>query len=314
MRFSAKSLRSGLVTATVFLAAILAVFASVHAQLAGEIVVASQRVTYSLILDTDVIRWEFQVPPPDGITINGTGQRTATAETDGATYIVIAWTSDSTARLLRLGSGVGPVPPVVGPTAELTSSAETIAKGQSVTLNWTAGGTSTGATLQGSPVAMTGSQAFTPSASTTFVLVATDGTRTAVAQRIVVVTDQPPPPPPVTQPWAVIVYESSAAMTPGQTDICRGKSLQDWFVLRKFLGPDKLPSLVRIDKDAVVEGPPDKAAWINAGRTAALASGKPLPLIVWSAGPLGQPTVEPLAADSAAQQTRIEALVKGVKK
>src|SRR5439155_1199878 len=85
-------------------------------------------------------------------------------------------------------------PPAPVPTATLSASAASIVSGQSVTLTWTTTN-ATSATLNGSAVAVNGSQAFSPAANTTYTLMAT-GAGGSVSKSVSVTVTAPPPPPP----------------------------------------------------------------------------------------------------------------------
>ncbi len=277
----------------------------------GEIIVTSQRVAYSLTLDIDVIRWEFQTQPPDGVTIAATGVRSAAAETDGAAYLVIAWTSETTARLLRLGSGDAPVPPVVGPIAELRTSADTVKRGQAVTLTWTAGGTATGATLQGLPVALAGTQTVTPQATTTYLFVSQDGTRTAVAQRIVTVSDLPPPVPPVAGLWILGVRDPLApGLTAEQVNAFDAADVRTFMAANCAKSPDGSPGFLFTSPTSDLSKMPQ--VW----RDAQAALAKDFPAVkppCWMVSNGKTKWAEPWPANSAAVLTRLQDAVKGMK-
>jgi len=91
-------------------------------------------------------------------------------------------------------------PPAPMPTATLTTSSSSIQSGQSVTVTW---GTTnaTSATMNGSAVALNGSQAYSPTATTTYTLVATNAAGSVTRTATVTVTA---PPPPVPAPTALL--------------------------------------------------------------------------------------------------------------
>jgi len=103
-------------------------------------------------------------------------------------------------------------PPVPMPTASLTASSTTIQSGQSVTLTW---GTTnaTSATMNGSTVALNGSQAYSPTSTTTYTLVATNSAGSVTRTATVTVTA---PPPPVPMPTALL-NAMPAAIQSGQS-------------------------------------------------------------------------------------------------
>jgi hypothetical protein len=119
-----------------------------------------------------------------------------------------------------------------------------------------------------------------------------------------------PKPTPVKTPFCVIVEESSTRPAdPGIRSIFLGGGIQRLFLDSKWLAPDGFPSYQIIDRNAVF-GQLDatRAAWLRASIDAAVTTGKPLPVLVWSAGPADKPTVEPLQKDEAAQIARIKAI------
>ena len=93
-----------------------------------------------------------------------------------------------------------PPPPPAVPTASLTANPNTIDKGQSTTLSWqTTNATDTSIDGIGA-VQASGSQAVTPTDSTTYTLTAKGAGGTQQATARVTVTAAPPPPPPAAGP------------------------------------------------------------------------------------------------------------------
>lgn len=91
---------------------------------------------------------------------------------------------------------------------------------------------------------------------------------------------KPDPKPTPAKPYAVIVYESSQKQSPIEAELINGQRLLDAFRAAGWVD-DGLPTIRRIDKDAK-RGTmtDDEWQWIDGARQAAIASGKPLPLIV----------------------------------
>ncbi len=110
-----------------------------------------------------------------------------------------------------------PPPTATLPTASLKASSSSILSGQSVTLTWTTSNASS-ATLDGSPVALSGSRIVLPSATTSYVLVATNaaGSSSATADVMVSAAPPPPPPPPATLPIANLMA-SAGSIQSGQS-------------------------------------------------------------------------------------------------
>lgn len=185
-----------------------------------------------------------------------------------------------------------------------SASPQQIKAGESATLIWKTSADSV--TINGVSVTQSGTQEVTPDKTATYTLVATTGAAKVTRQIVVTVGDDPTPGP-VEKLSAVIVYESSGALTPGQSDICKGKSLQDWFAASKH-------ELLRVDKDATFEGmPKERVDIIKSAILYAIASGKDFPLVVWTGKPGGSKTVEPIKADAETQIERFKEIA-GVKK
>ena len=94
-----------------------------------------------------------------------------------------------------------PPPPPKAATATISVNPTSIQRGQSATVTWSTENAKT-VTLQGNPVAATGSQTVSPSQSTDYSLAAQGdpGTPEASATARLTVTEPPPPPPPPPQP------------------------------------------------------------------------------------------------------------------
>jgi len=143
------------------------------------------------------------------VALNGSQAFSPTATT---TYTLVATNSAGSATATATVTVTAPPPPVPMPTASLTASAATIQSGQSVTLTW---GTTnaTSATMNGTTVALNGSQAFSPTATTTYTLVATNSAGSVTRTATVTVTA---PPPPVPMPTALL-NAMPAAIQSGQS-------------------------------------------------------------------------------------------------
>lgn len=102
--------------------------------------------------------------------------------------VVEAWVSSPTIA--------GMNPTTLAPTAKLTANPITVASGQATTITWETDN-ATAVTLNGSPVIASGSQMFTPAATTVYELVAAGGpgTTPATAKVTVQVGTGPPPGP-----------------------------------------------------------------------------------------------------------------------
>ena len=102
-----------------------------------------------------------------------------------------------------------PPPPPAAPSASLTANPDTINKGQSSTLTWQTSN-STDVSIDGiGAIQPSGSQAVSPSDSTTYTLTAkgAGGTQTATAR----VTVNAPPPPPAPAPTSSLTEEQMFA-------------------------------------------------------------------------------------------------------
>lgn len=227
-------------------------------------------------------------------------------------YLVYLIPPDGQPRptLVILGGKVEPPPPPKPlPTATLTASPATVQAGQTAALAWQTANATTAEISGLGPVPLTGSQIVTPPATTVYTLKATGAGGGKSATTTVTVTAAPTP----TQVFAVIVFESGQDLKPELAEVLRGKPLQDWFVAQKWIGDDKLPTLVRIDQDTPLGNlPAAKAKYVTDARTAAKTSGKPLPLLVWSGTAGGVPTVEPAKTSTAEQIKRLKEIA-GIK-
>jgi peptidoglycan-associated lipoprotein len=94
-----------------------------------------------------------------------------------------------------------PPPPPKAATATISVSPNSIQRGQSATLTWSTENAKS-VTLQGAPVAASGSQTVSPSQSTEYRLAAQGdaGTPEASSTARLTVAEPPPPPPPPAQP------------------------------------------------------------------------------------------------------------------
>jgi hypothetical protein len=101
-------------------------------------------------------------------------------------------------------------PPAPMPTASLTASPANIESGQQCTLTWVTTN-ATSVTMNGTAVALNGSRAYSPTATTTYTLVATNATGSATATSTVTVTAPPPPPPPPPPPMPTASLTASPA-------------------------------------------------------------------------------------------------------
>jgi hypothetical protein len=127
------------------------------------------------------------------VPLNGSQGYSPTITT---TYTLVATNSAGSATsAVTVTVTAPPPPPVPMPTASLTAASTTIQSGQSVTLNWTTTN-ATSATINGSSVPLSGSQAYSPTITTTYTLVATNSAGSATSPVTVTVTAPPPPPPP----------------------------------------------------------------------------------------------------------------------
>ena len=131
------------------------------------------------------------------VALNGSKSVSPTATT---TYNLVAINGANKVTSSATVTVSATPPPVAMPTASVTASSMTIQSGQSVTLTW---GTTnaTSATMNGGTVALNGSQAYSPTATTTYTLVATNSAGSVTRTATVTVTA---PPPPVPMPTALL--------------------------------------------------------------------------------------------------------------
>lgn len=101
-----------------------------------------------------------------------------------------------------------PPPPPAAPTASLSASPETIQQGQSTSLSWETTN-ATDVTLDGNKVDAKGAQTVSPTASTTYHLVAKGAGGTQEATARVTVTQPPPPPTPAPSPTEMDLFNTS---------------------------------------------------------------------------------------------------------
>jgi hypothetical protein len=105
-----------------------------------------------------------------------------------------------------------PPPPPPAPTATLAVNPTEILVGESTVATWTSTGAST-ASLDGQPVALNGSQTFTPAEAHTYTLVASNAGGSFQAQATVNVLPQPPPPPPPAGGDLVVAHGQTITLT-----------------------------------------------------------------------------------------------------
>jgi hypothetical protein len=155
----------------------------------------------------------------DGVAVDPNGTKTV-SPTATKTYNLVAMSGSNRVRSSATVtvSGTAP-PPVVMPTATLDPPIATIQSGQSVTLTWNTTD-ATSATINGNPVPLDGSQAYSPTVTTTYELVATNAAGSDVATSIVTVTTSAPPPPPPSPPTPM----PTALLTAMATSIQSGQS------------------------------------------------------------------------------------------
>jgi hypothetical protein len=149
------------------------------------------------------------------VALNGSQAYSPTATT---TYTLVATNSAGSATATaNVTVTAAPPPPAQMPTASLSANPTSIQTGQSTTLTWSTTN-ATSVTMNGSPVALNGSQAYSPTATTTYTLVATNSAGSANATATVTVTAPPPPPPPPPPP------APTALLTAMPTSIQSGQS------------------------------------------------------------------------------------------
>lgn len=124
------------------------------------------------------------------VSLNGTQTLSPTSTT---TYTLVASNSaGSVTRTATVTVSATP-PPVPMPTASLSANPTTITAGQSSTLSWTTTD-ATSVTMNGSPVAASGSQPYTPATTTTYTLVASNAAGSVTRQVTVTVNAAVPMP------------------------------------------------------------------------------------------------------------------------
>ena len=111
-----------------------------------------------------------------------------------------------------------PPPPTPKPTATLSANPASIQSGQSSMLSWTTAD-ATSVTLNGAAVSANGSQSVSPTADTTYSLVATNSGGSTTATATVTVTAPPPPPPPPTPKPTATLTANPASIQTGQSSM-----------------------------------------------------------------------------------------------
>ena len=156
----------------------------------------------------------------DGVAVTPNGSQSVNP-TATHTYQFIA--SNAAGRLIRYAKLT--VASAALPSGTFTASANTVNAGQSVTLSWTSSN-ATSVTLDGSPVARSGNQSVSPTASTvyTLTLTGTGGSKT-LTQSVVVngVVDVFPPEPSDLGSYVIVngVLEPCRARTRIPIRICQ---------------------------------------------------------------------------------------------
>lgn len=181
--------------------------------------------------------------------------------TEGEYQLVVAAVEGSNAPeiwvdLLKIG-GDQPVPPPPPPPDGLidsfTATPNSIKKGESATVKWATKAKTV--TLNGANVAVSGQQVVNPTSTTTYTLVASDGTRTTTAQQVVTVRDEPGPDPTPGPLFVFVLYEANDLddQPLEQADFLSSKPLRD-YIWDKCAKKDGHPQCRFLD-----EGPDTKA-------------------------------------------------------
>jgi hypothetical protein len=113
----------------------------------------------------------------------------------------------------RLPASPFPPPKKPGPTAELTADHSAVTAGEAVKLTWKTEG-ATSVTLDGKPVAASGTLSLTPQQTTSYTLVANGEAGTTPATATVTVTVNGPPPIPFAGTLAQVVNGETIAFDP----------------------------------------------------------------------------------------------------
>src|SRR5207248_445683 len=128
------------------------------------------------------------------VALHGSQAASPTATT---TYTLVATDSAGSVTRTATVTVTAPPPPVPMPTALLNAMPATIQSGMSTTLQW-ASSNATTITLDGSPVNASGSRVVSPTATTTYTLVASNASGSVQSAATVTVTAPPPPVTPLT--------------------------------------------------------------------------------------------------------------------
>jgi len=128
----------------------------------------------------------------NGSAVNASGSRVM-APTATTTYTLVATNATGSVQSMATVTVTAPPPPVPMPTALLTAMPTAIQSGQSTTLQWATSNATT-ITLGGSAVGASGSRVVSPTATTTYTLVASNATGSVQSTATVTVTAPPPPP------------------------------------------------------------------------------------------------------------------------
>jgi hypothetical protein len=129
----------------------------------------------------------------DGVEVVRDGSKSVSPSAT-KTYTLVAVHDDHRVSSSATVTVSSTTPPVSMPTASLTPRSATIQSGQSITLTW-ATTNATSATVNGATVALNGSQAYSPTVTTTYTLVATNSAGSATSTATVTVSATPPPLP-----------------------------------------------------------------------------------------------------------------------
>jgi hypothetical protein len=152
--------------------------------------------------EASILSWEVEnaslVIIDPGIPTAPSAGAEKVAPTTTTTYILTASNKYGSTRstvLLTVGTGVVTPPAAVTPVINSFSvSPSNISVGSTAVLTWNTSN-ATGAKINGSDVAVNGSQLVNPASTTTYVLVATNGTNSTSASTMIVVTGSITPPP-----------------------------------------------------------------------------------------------------------------------
>ena len=127
----------------------------------------------------------------DGRFVALNGSQTTTPSTTKTYYLVAVngWNRVTRTAIVTVSTSAPPAPTV--PTATLTAMPASIQSGQQTTLTWRTTD-ATSVTMNGSPVALSGSPAYSPQTTTTYTLVASNAAGSATAIATVTVSAAPP--------------------------------------------------------------------------------------------------------------------------